>query len=248
MASFCDAADVPLLDRFHTYFSVIAAKTPQSVALAQRIRYQVYCVENPFENAAEHPDGLECDDYDSHAAHSLLIHKPSGAAVGTARLILARPEAPEQSFALQRICHAQALKRLPLLRCAEVSRFAISKQFRRRSTDTLYEGRESEESASHRRALAPLMTLGLIQSLVRGSIEHGVTHWCAAMEPTLLRLLAGIGIRFEPLGPMVEYHGLRQPCYCEVAPMLERVKAEQPVVWQVLTDGGQLSVGAAIAA
>jgi N-acyl amino acid synthase of PEP-CTERM/exosortase system len=70
------------------------------------------------------------------------------------------------------------------------------------------------------------------------SVEHGITHWCATMEPTLLRLLAAMSIRFEPLGPLVRYHGTRQPCYCEVGPMLQRVKNEQRPLWEVLTGGG----------
>ena len=88
--------------------------------------------------------------------------------------------------------------------------------------------------------MAPLMSLGLIRSLVSMSAEHGITHWCATMEPTLLRLLAAMSIRFEPLGPLVRYHGTRQPCYCEVAPMLQRVKDEQRPLWDVLTGGGAL--------
>jgi N-acyl amino acid synthase of PEP-CTERM/exosortase system len=126
---------------------------------------------------------------------------------------------------------------LPLHRTAEVSRFSISKQFRRRKIDSLYEG---FDTSAGQRSVAPLMSLGLIQSLVRMSAEHGITHWCATMEPKLLRLLAAMAIHFEPLGPLVPYHGLRQPCYCEVAPMLRTVQREQRQLWEVLTDGGAL--------
>jgi N-acyl amino acid synthase of PEP-CTERM/exosortase system len=113
---------------------------------------------------------------------------------------------------------------------AEVSRFCISKQFRRRQSKG--EGRDTQQE---RRSMAPLMSLGLIQSLVQMSAERGITHWCATMDPVLLRLLAAMSIHFEPLGPLVRYHGTRQPCYCEVGPMLERVKSEQRPLWEVLT-------------
>jgi len=236
--------ELSLRDKLAKYFEVIPAKSRSAIEEAQRIRYQVYCVENPFEKAAEHPDGLECDEFDSHSAHSLLMHRASGQAVGTARLILPLKEALDKSFAMQRVCSHPAFDRLPLHRTAEVSRFSISKEFRRRSTDSQYEGQDG----GGRRALAPLMTLGLIQSLVRSSATFGITHWCATMEPALLRLLAGIGIRFEPLGPLVEYHGFRQPCHCEVAPMLARVKSEHPEIWDVLTDGGVLDCKSSAAA
>src|SRR6266478_220690 len=84
------------------------------------------------------------------------------------------------------------------------------------------------------------MRLGLIQALVQMSARHGITHWCAAMEPTLLRMLSAMAIRFRPVGPLVEYHGLRQPCYCVVAEILEAVRRERPSFWAVLTDGGTL--------
>src|SRR5213078_2282310 len=90
--------DLSLLDKFNKYFEVVPAKTQSAIEQTQRIRYQVYCVENPFETPAEHPDGLEKDEFDSHAAHSLLIHRPSGQAVGTARLILPLRPDLAQSF------------------------------------------------------------------------------------------------------------------------------------------------------
>ena len=53
-----------LLDKFNTYFEVIAAVTEGQIQSSQRLRYQVYCVENPFENTAGHPDGLERDEFE----------------------------------------------------------------------------------------------------------------------------------------------------------------------------------------
>jgi N-acyl amino acid synthase of PEP-CTERM/exosortase system len=226
-----------LLDKFNTYFEAVAALTEGQIQWAQRLRYQVYCVENPFENTSDHPDGLERDEFDSHAIHSLLIHRASGQVMGTTRLILPVPGALERSFAIQQACMHPRLKRLPLHRTAEVSRFSISKQFRRRKTDTLYEGRGT---ARTQRSSAPLMSLGLLQSVVRMSAEHGITHLCAMMEPKLLRLLSAVSIRFERLGPLVRHHGMRQPCYCEVAPLLHQVEKEQRPVWELLTDGGML--------
>jgi hypothetical protein len=45
---------------------------------------------------------------------------------------------------------------------------------------------------------------------------------------------------FNPLGPLVEYHGRRQPCWVDLGIMLDRVHAERPDVWNVITDGGRL--------
>ena len=72
--------------------------------------------------------------------------------------------------------------------------------------------------------------------------RHGITHWCAVMEPTLLRMLDAMAIRFSPIGPPVEHHGLRQPCSCDVAETLAAMKREQPSFWDVLTCGGTVTL------
>jgi N-acyl amino acid synthase of PEP-CTERM/exosortase system len=86
----------------------------------------------------------------------------------------------------------------------------------------------------------PNITLGLINGTVRMSVEHGVTEWFAVMEPSLLRLLAKYGIYFSPIGPMVNYHGMRQPCYVIFEKMLGRVRKERIDVWEFITENGRL--------
>ena len=183
---------------------------------------------------------MERDAFDDHAAHGLLFDRTSNCAVGTVRLILPLHDSIHRSFAIQRICDHPALKggsfTLPLHSMAEVSRFSISKHYRRRRTDIL-QG-DGAVGTAHR--CGPMLRLGLIQSLIRMSADRGITHWCALMEPSLLRILAGMAIRFEPLGPRVAYHGLRQPCFCHIGKMLRDVEKERPAFWHVLTEGGVL--------
>jgi N-acyl amino acid synthase of PEP-CTERM/exosortase system len=63
---------------------------------------------------------------------------------------------------------------------------------------------------------------------------------CAVMEPTLLRLLRRIGIHFIDLGPQVEYHGSRQPCYSHIDTQGVRCWLERPEIWELLTQDGTL--------
>jgi N-acyl amino acid synthase of PEP-CTERM/exosortase system len=84
------------------------------------------------------------------------------------------------------------------------------------------------------------MRLALVRGLVALSAQLGVTHWCAVMEPSLLRLLRATSIFFENFGPPVEYHGLRQPCYNGVGDILDRVAEDRPLLWQFLTANGAL--------
>ena len=104
---------------------------------------------------------------------------------------------------------------------------------------------EAEASLEERlqkrdRRSGPLMRLGLIQILIRMSLLHGITHWCAVMEPTLLRMLDAMAIRFTRLGPLVDYHGLRQPCFCDISKALKDVRRERPEYWEVLTRAGEM--------
>ena len=60
------------------------------------MRFQVYCLERKFENAEEHPDGLEVDAYDEHAIQGVLFHRPTRGAIGAVRMILTEASATRQ--------------------------------------------------------------------------------------------------------------------------------------------------------
>lgn len=234
--------DERLRDLYVRTFETLIARDKTDLAEVHRLRYQVYCVENPFEDPADNPDGLERDPYDHRATHCLLLHRPSGNPVGTVRLVLPDTKAPEKSFALQDVCIDPLVRdprAFPLARMAEVSRFCVSKEFRRRCNDGAYGRVEDQEGRDPTRRLIPHLTLGLIEGLVRMSMEQGIRTWCAVMEPTLLRLLKRLGIHFENIGPLVDYHGRRQPCYQHLDRFLERVREERPEIWEVLTDDGR---------
>jgi len=230
------AGEGDLAEVYWRHFAVVDADAPELRAEAHRMRYQVYCVERAFE--PPNAEGMERDEYDAQSRFVLLIHRRTGLYAGAARLVLPRPDAPERSFAFQALCDDPAIRdpaRFPVERTGEVSRFCVPKAFRRRLLDrSLVDLPANSHLEGDARRAIPNMTLGLISWLVRCSREHGVTHWCAVMEPTLLRLLAQLGIHFEPRGGLVEFHGRRQPCTTRPEPMLERVRAERPDVWRVI--------------
>lgn len=240
------APETTLAEFYWSWFDAHVANTDDLRDTAFRLRYRVYCIENPFEDPSANPDGREMDEYDHHSAHGLLIYRPTGAPAGTVRLVLPILQDLDRSFALQHVCSHPLLRdraRFPIQRMAEVSRFCISKEFRRRWGDGSCVGGEVsdsvEMSADDERRILPHLALGLIETLIRMSVEKGMTHWCAVMEPTLLRLLTRLGIHFDPIGPLIEYHGRRQPCYIPLEVLLPRVRRERPDVWDVITRGGR---------
>ena len=225
-----------MLSRYAGYFRTQLANSPALVRIAQAIRYQVYCLERKFEDQAEHGDCLESDVFDDRSVHALIFHRATSEAIGTARLIpFSDADLLQPIRKLLRENGLRARDHVPLATTAEISRFAISNTFRRRSGDT------KEATASECRSNLPC--LGLIQELLRQSMARGVTHWAAVMEPKLLRMLAAMGIHFTPVGPLVDHHGLRQPSYCNLSQMLERMKNERPDHWMVVTDAGALMPG-----
>lgn len=232
-----DCSGDTLLRRFRQQYVTLTADTAERIRLAQKIRYQVYCIEHPF-LSVDSLDGIETDEFDSHSVHTLLLSRHTGDALGTARLILPRAHAFERSFAVQSVLDPNSLKTLASLphdSMAEVSRFSISRQRRRQGSDSSGSPQLDTISAN---ACGPLMRLGLFRGLVHMSMIHGITHWCAVMEPTLLRMFTAMAIRPEPLGPMVEYHGLRQPCYIDLHEMLDTMARERPSMWEVMTEAG----------
>jgi N-acyl amino acid synthase of PEP-CTERM/exosortase system len=240
-----DHCNFDLAAHYGRYFDIVPATTPDLLERAYRLRYQVYCVERGFIAPADHADGLETDAYDAHAVHSLLVHRASGATCGTVRLILPDAAHPASSFPVYGLGPAAAAMRarLPHLTTAELSRFAISKDFRRRAGEGFYAdfGEAGRLGVGYvERHLLSHITYGLMRAVLVMSLGHNITHLCAVMPTALLRLAARFGLDFEPVGAPVEYYGLRQPCCAALGDLVAGVRAARKDVWMAGTEGGRL--------
>lgn len=71
------------------------------------------------------------------------------------------------------------------------------------------------------------------------SVDQGITHWFAVMEPALLRLLQRFGIHFPSIGPIVDHHGLRRPTLAAAATVVDGILRKRPDVWEIVTNRGQ---------
>jgi len=238
------APELSLTEMYYRWFEVVRCDTPERIAEAHRLRYQVYCLETGFEDPADNPGGLETDAADSHALHSLLVHKPTGLVAGTVRLVL--PTAMPETRGLPSLAVSPRLRSadpacLPPAGTAEISRFSISRTFRQRAGDGLYPAlmTEGEMQSFGRRAL-PSITLGLMRAIVAMSREAGMSHLVAVIEPALERLLARLGIHFQRTGERVDFHGARLPVYRDLTELLADIHDERYEVWEAITDCGQL--------
>src|SRR6266536_130703 len=182
----CDSADSDFAWRYNEHFDIVRADSPALLDQAYRLRYQVYCLEHPFENAAEHNDGRERDEDDDRSVHSLLVHRQTGADAGTARAILPI-EVERRPLPIHRILASQdcdLTNRFPAHSTAEISRFAVSKEFRRR-----VEGRYAESvpggapAMPTERQITPYITFGLMRGIIEVCREYGISHISAVMKP-----------------------------------------------------------------
>jgi N-acyl amino acid synthase of PEP-CTERM/exosortase system len=212
-----------LLSCYREHFEVVRAETPTLVDEAYRLRHQVYCIENSYEDRNQHKDGRERDSYDDTSVHALLVHKRTGAVAGTVRVILPGADAQGPPLPIHIVVdphHGELLRRLPHSHVAEISRLAISKEFRCRCTE-----------AEDRRMLR-YITFGLIRGALEICREHDIHYICAVMERALIRLLGRLGLVFEHVGGVIEYHGARQPCVAGIGHLVERSKAERTLLWR----------------
>ena len=234
------ALDTHLLRRFETYFRTQEVISSELLARAFALRYRVYCLERKFEEPERFADRLERDEFDKHSVHGLIFHKPSDEAIGTARLILPQHLAIGLPIQTQlRKCDIDTANYFPIETTAEVSRFAISRAFRRANSDE-FMGAEGARLGPESEYNSSLPCLGLIQIVIQMSHARGITHLAAMMEPTLLRMLAAMGVYFTPIGPRISHHGIRQPAFCHIPTMLETLFRARPQYWGVVTNSASV--------
>jgi N-acyl amino acid synthase of PEP-CTERM/exosortase system len=253
------------LSTFSQHFEIVPALTQEQIQQSQRLRFQVYCHERQILKKEQYPDGIEVDIFDWRSVHALLRHRATGQLAATVRLMLSNQDEPNAEFPIEKRLQYPVyykdieVRNLPRSSIAEISRFAISKQFRHRAGDDNFEYEDvayrdrrapviSTPSPINRRAAEsrrsfPHISLGLIRAIVQMSAANNVQYWYAAMELSFIRLLERFGIHFLPLGPAVDYFGCRQPCIASVNELLECIALERPDVWAFITDEGNLLGG-----
>lgn len=235
-----------LWDSYNATFEVVKADTPELLQMVFQLRYQIYGVENNFLHHGDNLGEFEIDIYDANAEHYLLLHRASGLPVGSVRMVLPKLTDLSSSLPIQAVCpDIPAFSDPNHMRYAsEISRFCISKEMRRRVTDGDWGAARGPVPVGapeiDRRVLNCVM-LGLIRACIESGQQHGIHYAYLICEPTLLRLLNKVGVGSTTLGPLVEYHGLRQPVLIDDdTKLLENTYQTHPDVWSILSDNGRL--------
>jgi N-acyl amino acid synthase of PEP-CTERM/exosortase system len=181
-----------------------------------RLRFKVYCEEWGFEDPANYPDGLERNEYDNSAQHFTIRSTQDGSIIGTVRVILPS----ELGYPVLKNCtidpdmYEKASGGLREMRIGEVSRLAISKDFRKRIEDDSlagYAGKLPDEQDMGHEKRRHNFVHEFYKYLLLQSMAMGLSHWYIAMKRGLYILLKRVGMVYHPIGPEIDYHGLRSP-------------------------------------
>jgi len=212
MASMNDA----LAQILQTGMSVEVAQTANEIRQAQALRHRVFCLERKLFDTLPNAH-LDQDPFDDAAQHIVVRRASDGEVVATTRIVRSQMSDHGTILPMHQYCSSTLFDDLPMHSVGEISRFAISKQMR------------GAEGAS-----GPAIRLLLLRGILQASQDMGLTHWCALMEPSLIRLLSATGIQFNAVGPLVEAYGQRQPCWAHIDHSVSCSRTSHPHFYQAV--------------
>lgn len=215
---------------FDQYFLPIMTGKEEDKLVSYNIRHKVYCEELNFEPLRD--DKQETDEFDVQSLPCLIQHKETSNYAGTVRIVCSSSQSellPLEKFCSDSIKEGQIHpKNLPREKICEISRLAVPENFRRRNTDrhkgaatgVINEGTFSEQELR----CFPFIAVGLYFSAASVVINNGIDHCFVMMEPRLARSMRLVGINFQQIGPVIEYHGKRAPYYIDPHKMIRDLK------------------------
>lgn len=207
------------------------------LAESYKLRYQVYCMERGFLQAAAYPCGMETDFYDDDAMHFAALGE-DGRMAGTVRLVGAR----NRHYPLQEKCgldiaipqHTAEVSRLAVTRGHD--RPAISSSDKFLSPARLNALPSKLQSTDERRWQSEL-AIGLYKVIYREAKLQGIEYFLAAMESSLARMLIRFQLPFKPVGPVVDYYGKVQPFLLRLSECEQNFARMMPGLFEDFTHG-----------
>ena len=221
-------SSVDLGVEFGTYFGVVRATTDELRSEAYAIRHRVYCEELGFEPIRV--DGLERDEYDARAEHVLLGSIATSQFVACARLVQSGVAGPGETLPIEATCAATLGARWENLRrakrIAELSRLAVTADFRRRKGEHDRELAIGEaDFGTPSRPRFPYIPGALALAGVALARRLAIDGIALLAEPQVASQLWRLGLHLQQLGGPVQHHGTRVPFVLDVPDALERMRA-----------------------
>lgn len=221
---------------FDNFYDVLIADDEYTRNQHHSVRYQVYCLETGYENAAQFPHNQEVDAYDAQSLPFIVNSKRNGESVASMRLILS---GCRQLPTLQAFPDVNDLLFSdPNHVVAEVSRLGVVGEYRR--VTSVHRGEEPHPAAAVSladRRKEPAIMIGLLRAAYWYSRVNGISHWVFMAAPSLIRLLRNLGFEIQQVGPVVEYKGMRAPHVCDMETFAEKLVVKSPQLHRMFTSG-----------
>ncbi len=193
------------------YFSTRRVQAGVELEAIFGLRYQVYCEERGFLPRERYPQQQESDEFDHQAVHFAAFDQ-DGQVAAAVRLVM--PVA-DRGLPCQQHCDLfDDVAKPPPALSVEVSRLVLNKHHR-----TPPGG-----------GCVGTVVLGLYREMYQFSRQSGISHWYAAMEKPLARLLARYGFRFDLAGPESDYYGPVSAYLADLSVLERRLAKESPAL------------------
>lgn len=208
-----------IASHFASFFKPDVSNSKKSIEASFSIRHTVYAEELKLE--PENELKLETDEFDSHSIHCLIQHVGRERFAGTVRII--RSSSADEPLPIEKFCedsitndglHPRNFAREDIV---EISRLAVPSEFRRRQMDKFdgaATGGINEDTYSEKELRCfPFIAIGLYLTATAVLMQLNIHHCYVMVEPRLARSMRLIGLEFEQIGPVVDYHGKRAPFF-----------------------------------
>jgi N-acyl-L-homoserine lactone synthetase len=159
---------------------LVVCETPDQIQDAQRLRYEVFCLEKGWVDAAAFEDGLETDELDDGAVHFLVL-ADDDTPLGTSRLLLG------------------ASQRLPALGYLDIRPLGID------ASTVVEVSRLAARRDSRAHGLA--VFLAMTQVMWEWSMAHDMNAWVSVADVSVFALMKRVGMPILAKGHRTDYLG-----------------------------------------
>ncbi|MEH6358922.1 MAG: PEP-CTERM/exosortase system-associated acyltransferase [Pseudomonadales bacterium] len=220
-------------------FQLVFVNNDSLMSHVHKIRYEIFCKELELEES--NPKNVEQDEFDAYSFHYLLQHKRSNQYAGTMRMVLPPCHLPELLTPLEKYClNAVDLNIIDISKLArgsfaEVSRLAVPKLFRKRAEDRGKPDITKAGVTTPNRRQCPHIAIGLYLTAAALFLLNQLDYVFIMIEPKFVHSLARVGLQFEQMGEVVDYHGQRAPFFITPERLKKHLNPElKPLYSQIM--------------
>ena len=213
---------------FDDQFEVVLADNEYSRSIHYQLRYQVYCLEEGFEDQRHFSNEEERDQWDDHSVHFLVRSRQSSEWVAAMRMVI--PETGR--LPIEQMCDIDpiVMPSFPGKQIAEISRMCIVDSYRRKQLVAEPGGLRavSETKGAGGRVHKSVIMKGLLRAAATYSQDHDIPFWYFLTTPALARVISRLNVQLIKVGAAYEHRGTRYPFLANIRQVVEQAKQGCP--------------------